>query len=298
MRATSSPIEDGCSSGRVLIPAGPLALGRSTSGCRVYCASTFGLFGMRGFPARHWSRSPPVSSRPTRSWRGQRHYWQPAERSIVVLRQFENLPRPLTSEQARELLAELQPPYDLMARWQLYTGLRVGELLQLGVKDVLEHGGKAPPREPTYRSINIIRKGRKPGYVIASMSLLDETAGYIAQYRAGWIKRAARTRGRSPRTELFRQPPWLSRAEEHLSASHRARWRGMRIQGDIASATCVVRLLAPGALGAAREAGRGDQPVADCKDSHGPRTHSRLQTATCERSPSIRTHYRMCSTRS
>lgn len=26
------------------------------------------------------------------------------------------------SEQARELLAELAPPYDLMARWQLYTG--------------------------------------------------------------------------------------------------------------------------------------------------------------------------------
>src|SRR5260370_42674142 len=48
-----------------------------------------------------------------------------------------------------------------------------------------------------------MRKGRKPGYVIASMSLLDETAGYIAQYRDGWTKRAGRTRGRSPRAELF-----------------------------------------------------------------------------------------------
>jgi len=136
------------------------------------------------------------------AWRG-RHYWQPAERSLVVLRQFENLPRPLTSEQARELLVELQPPYDLMARWQLYTGLRVGELLQLSVKDVLDQGAKKPPTEAAYRSINVMRKGRKPGYVIASMSLLDETAGYIAQYRAGWMRRAARTRGRSPRTELF-----------------------------------------------------------------------------------------------
>ena len=135
--------------------------------------------------------------------RGPGHYWQPAERSLVALRQFENLPRPLTSEQARELLAELQPPYDLMARWQLYTGLRVGELLRLGVKDVLDHGTKTSSSETTYRSINIVRKGRKPGYVIASMSLLDETAGYISQYRAGWMKRAARARGRSPRTELF-----------------------------------------------------------------------------------------------
>lgn len=137
------------------------------------------------------------------AWRGQRHYWQPVERSLFVLRQFENLPRPLTSEQARELLAELKPPYDLMARWQLYTGLRVGELPQLVVKDVLDRSAKGSRPEATYRSINIVRKGRKPGYVIASMSLLEETAGYIAQYRAGWTKRAARTRGRAPRVELF-----------------------------------------------------------------------------------------------
>ena len=159
---------------------------------------------------RHgWLRSSPLIALAAgfplarRAWRSRHHHWQPVERSLFVLRQFESLPRPLTSEQARELLAELQPPYDLMARWQLYTGLRVGEMLQLGVRDVLEQGAKKPLSEATYRSINILRKGRKPGYVIASMSLLDETAGYIAQYRAGWMKRAARTRGRSPRAELF-----------------------------------------------------------------------------------------------
>lgn len=159
---------------------------------------------------RHgWLRNSPLTEIAAgfplarRAWRGRRHYWQPAERSLFVLRQFENLPRPLTSEQARELLAELKPPYDLMARWQLYTGLRVGELLQLVVRDVLEHGAKRSPPEATYRSINIVRKGRKPGYVIASMTLLEETAGYIAQYRAGWTKRAARTRGRAPTVDLF-----------------------------------------------------------------------------------------------
>jgi len=46
-------------------------------------------------------------------------------------------PRPLRSDQARELLAALPSPYDLMARWQLYTGLRVSELLRLEVRDVL-----------------------------------------------------------------------------------------------------------------------------------------------------------------
>ncbi len=159
---------------------------------------------------RHgWLRNSPLVALaggfplPRRAWHGRHHYWQPVERSLFVLRQFENLPRPLTSEQARELLAELQPPYDLMARWQLYTGLRVGELLQLVMNDVLERGAKKSPPETTYRSINIVRKGRKPGYVIASISLLEETAGYIAQYRAGWTKRAARTRGRAPKAELF-----------------------------------------------------------------------------------------------
>lgn len=39
---------------------------------------------------------------------------QAADQSLFVLRQFEPLPRPLTSEQARELLAWLEPPYDLM----------------------------------------------------------------------------------------------------------------------------------------------------------------------------------------
>jgi integrase/recombinase XerD len=48
-----------------------------------------------------------------------RRYGNNGDRSVFVLRQFQELPRPLTSAQARDLLAELRPPYDLMARWQL-----------------------------------------------------------------------------------------------------------------------------------------------------------------------------------
>jgi len=136
-------------------------------------------------------------------WGRRRHYWQPVDRNLFVLRQFESLPRPLTGEQARELLAELKPPYDLMARWQLYTGLRAGELLQLRVKDVSEHDMKDPGPQATYRPIGVVRKGRKPGYVIAPRSLLEETAGYIATYRAAWTRRATRKRGRPQRAELF-----------------------------------------------------------------------------------------------
>jgi site-specific recombinase XerD len=117
---------------------------------------------------------------------------QATDRSLFVLRQFEPLPRPLVCEQARELLAVLPPPYDLMARWQLYTGLRISELLRLNGKDVTEQH----PPSTMHHTIDVIRKGRKHGYVIASKSLLDETAGYLSGYRRLWIRRAGR-RGRA-----------------------------------------------------------------------------------------------------
>lgn len=113
---------------------------------------------------------------------------QTADHSLFVLRQFETLPRPLTPSQARELLAKLVPPYDLMARWQLYTGLRVSELLHLDIKAVAQ----TPALAAGYQTIDVTRKGRKPGYVIAPASLLDETAGYQSVHRHAWLKRASR----------------------------------------------------------------------------------------------------------
>ena len=122
-----------------------------------------------------------------------------ADHSLFVLRQFEPLPRPLVSEQARELLATLPPPYDLMARWQIYTGLRVSELLRLGVKDVTGRRASAA----AHHTIDVMRKGRKPGYVIVSASLLDETAGYLTGHRPAWLQRA-RSKGRgAANTALF-----------------------------------------------------------------------------------------------
>jgi integrase/recombinase XerD len=156
-----------------------------------------------------WLRASPLIGRANdfavaRRTRARRRYGDDADRSAFVVRQFEELPRPLTSAQARDLLAELQPPYDLMARWQLYTGLRVSELLRLSVNDITKHKptrGSAP--EPAYRVIDVVRKGRKNGYVIAAATLLEETAAYIAQYRRAWLRRATRKRHAPPRSELF-----------------------------------------------------------------------------------------------
>ncbi len=127
-----------------------------------------------------------------------------ADRNLFVLRQFADLPRPLTSAQARELMATLVPPYDLMARWQLYTGLRVSELLRLTVADVFKSAAaaRAAP-EPTHQLIDMIRKGRKPGYVMASASLLEETTGYLSTHRRAWLARAARKQRASEPLRLF-----------------------------------------------------------------------------------------------
>ena len=141
-------------------------------------------------------------SRRSRSW--ARRNDTGADQSLFVLRQFETLPRPLTSAQLRELLARLPPPYDLMARWQLYTGLRVSELLRLTVNDVLKHGvARRSSGAPPHHVVEVLRKGRKSGYVIAADSLLQETTGYLAELRRAWIKRAARKRGAVDRGELF-----------------------------------------------------------------------------------------------
>ena len=157
-----------------------------------------------------WLCSSPLTGRASdfsvaRHTQARRRYGEDADRSVFVLRQFEELPRPLTSAQARELLAELPPPYDLMARWQLYTGLRVSELLRLSAKDVVvapKEVRRSPPAAG-YRVIDVVRKGRKSGYVIAPTTLLEETAAYLAQYRNAWMKRATRKRRAPLRSELF-----------------------------------------------------------------------------------------------
>lgn len=124
------------------------------------------------------------------------------DRGIFLLRQFEALPRPLTGTQACELMANLMPPYDLMARWQLYTGLRVGELLRLTVVD-LDKGDRDAGSTPSRRTIEVLCKGRKQGRVMASASLLDETAIYRSQYRRAWLNRAARRSRKASSDALF-----------------------------------------------------------------------------------------------
>jgi integrase/recombinase XerD len=135
--------------------------------------------------------------------RGPRHFSDAADRGVFVLRQYQELPRPLTSTQVRDLLAKLPPPYDLMARWQLYTGLRGSEMLRLRTQDILKHGTASRSAAPSYRIVDVIRKGRKSGTVIVPRSLINETEAYLALHRKAWRARAMRTRQALSRSELF-----------------------------------------------------------------------------------------------
>lgn len=165
-----------------------------------------GVLRFYGWAVRtHWLSASPLAE-PARDLRLARQHGPPRtshtptyERSLFVLRQYDALPRPFVSEQARELLVALASPYDLMARWQLYTGLRISELLRLSVGDIDARGAPAAP----HRAIEIIRKGRKPGQVLVPASLLDETDGYLHGHRRAWLARA-RGRGRTAApTALF-----------------------------------------------------------------------------------------------
>jgi integrase/recombinase XerD len=78
-----------------------------------------------------------------------------------------------------------------MARWQIYTGLRVSELLRLRLQDVTKRSSSVA----SHHTIEVTRKGSKPGYVIAPASLLDETGAYLSGHRRVWLLRARR-RGR------------------------------------------------------------------------------------------------------
>ena len=138
----------------------------------------------RWMVAKQWLSGSEIANQETRGLSApgpvtQRFGLSQAEKSIFTIRQFDDMPRPLAPGQARELLASLRPPFDLMARWQIYTGLRVSELLRLKLSDV----SRRPGSEDEHQYIDIVRKGRKRGFIIASKTLLDETEMYVSTYR-------------------------------------------------------------------------------------------------------------------
>lgn len=108
------------------------------------------------------------------------------EHSFFILRQFGQLPSPFSPPELREIFAILAPPYHLIARWQLYTGLRIGEVLKVRKEQV---EGIDASRLATIR---VVRKGGKKSDVILPASLITETQTFISTYREAWRCRARR----------------------------------------------------------------------------------------------------------
>ena len=134
-----------------------------------------------------------------------------------------------------------------MARWQLYTGLRVSELLRLTVPEVFKPTAKSSTApEPTHQVIDVLRKGRKNGYVIASVSLLEETAGYVGAHRRAWLTRSARRRRAVETAALFVSsrgtPVSKNRYQQVLHGAGRA--CGVRATTHLLRATFACMMLA------------------------------------------------------
>ncbi|MGH8207142.1 MAG: tyrosine-type recombinase/integrase [Steroidobacteraceae bacterium] len=181
-----------------------------------------------------------------RQARAPRRCPEEADTNLFVLRQFVDLPRPLTTAQARELLATLAPPYDLMARWQLYTGLRVSELLRLTAAALCKASATAEAGpQHTHQVIDVLRKGRKNGYVIAPASLLEETTGYLSTHRRSWLARAVRA-GRAEPAALFANSRGRQVTQNHYQrVIHRAGLAcGFRATTHLLRATFACMMLA------------------------------------------------------
>jgi site-specific recombinase XerD len=134
-----------------------------------------------------------------RRWPGARR-----DRDFFTLREVEALPHPLELRVARELLALLHPPFDLMARWQLHTGMRVGEMVPRRLTELPSVTRRT--FEGALVTLQIVRKGGKQGQALATAGLIEETWSYVAIERRAAAARA-RKRDRSFQSDaLFLTP--------------------------------------------------------------------------------------------
>ncbi len=94
-------------------------------------------------------------------------------------KKYKKKPRALTSEQIAAMVAELKPPYDLIFKWTLSTGLRRTTAAELELAQL--------PRD-TDRSValtymRVVVKGGKEHEVPVTNALLTLTWSYVASHR-------------------------------------------------------------------------------------------------------------------
>lgn len=115
--------------------------------------------------------------------------------NILTVSEHERLPRALRVDQLRRLFANLAPPYDLMARWALVTGMRRMELCALELFQVPETAHLDIDEHPLIGVGLTITKGDKGRTVYPPIRLLDATHRYIDEVRrplVGRLRRADR----------------------------------------------------------------------------------------------------------
>ena len=107
--------------------------------------------------------------------------------NALTLREFETLPHALSTPETIRLLANLCPPYRLIAEWALITGLRRKEILALNYYQIPESFLLSESDSP-YKPFWITNtKGGKPRDVQAPLRLLDRTHRYVTEDRENLI---------------------------------------------------------------------------------------------------------------
>ena len=250
----------------------------STTGFAACCGSMPGR-------SAHWLNESPLADK-TRDFAVSRRYSPirtryaaDTERSIFVLRQYEPLPRrwsPSRPANCSPISPAVRPDGPLAAVHRL----RISELCASASTT-----STAAPPLTAHHTIEITRKGRKPGYVIAPASLLDETDGYISGLR--FAGSSARDAGDAPpTTTLFvnaRGAP-VSKNAYQRAVSRAGLACGFKATTHLLCATFACMLLARLETRPARGAKVNPLLVVKILLGHG-RT-SRPPTGTCVPSPS------------
>ncbi|WP_431225123.1 hypothetical protein ACQ86O_10210 [Serratia sp. L9] len=108
--------------------------------------------------------------------------------NILTIAEFEHLPRPLRPDQLRQIFAHLGPPYRLMAKWALITGLRRKELCGLELFQAPETAHLDDEEHPLISLPVTITKGDRSRTVYPPIRLLDRKQHYIDEVRGPQLR--------------------------------------------------------------------------------------------------------------
>jgi integrase len=154
--------------------------------------------------------------------------------NILTVAEHEHLPRPLRVDQLRQVFAQLEIPYRLMAEWALATGLRRKELCGLAVFQVPETAHLDDEDHPLIGVPLTITKGDKPRTIYPPIRLVDRTQRYIDEVRTPQVRALRRQRpDYRPPSTLFLNRQGKAVSKTRLTAVFAEAFRTAGVAGTL-----------------------------------------------------------------